>query len=196
MTSEGIDAAALASGGQVGAVAVAVPYAQIVGDWLSAYPWEAWCTLTFRAGQFSPEAATRAANRWLAWARREGSPEIAYFIGHECGGQTGRLHLHGLIGNLGSCVARKALWREWFTRYGRAQILPYDPTKGAAHYVSKYVSKGLDSWDFSMPTTAQHSDPNLSLPLTRQTSWTPIQKPHRPRPKSGTATSPPEKPPG
>lgn len=59
----------------------------------------------------------------------------------------GRLHLHALLGGFAPHVSRRAAWRFWFDRYGRAQLLPYDPARGAAQYVSKYVSKELAHYD-------------------------------------------------
>jgi hypothetical protein len=37
----------------------------------------------------------------------------------------------------------------WKARNGIARILPFDPTQGAAFYVSKYVAKELGDWDVS-----------------------------------------------
>ena len=139
-------------GAEAGKVGATDPrsVADAVGRWLSDKPWNAWCTLTFRAGNFTEDAATRAYVQWLDWLRAEGSPALAYFMGHEVGGQGGRLHLHGLVGNLSDYTSRTALWRWWFKRYGRAQVLRYDADRGAAFYVSKYVTKGLAQWDFDL----------------------------------------------
>ena len=172
-------------GASVGTVP-ASPIVTALGEWLSAYPWEAWCTLTFRAGEFSHEAATRAVNRWLEWIRKEGSPDVAYFVAHELGNVGGRLHLHGLLGNLTAYTSRKALWDRWFKQYGRAQVLPYDPERGAAYYVSKYVTKELAHWDFDLNGYLQ---PLELFPRKGEPKCSATAKPTRPRKPSGSRTT-------
>ena len=157
-----------------------------VGEWLGRYPWDAWCTLTFRAGNFTTEAATRAADNLLEWLRREGAPDVTYFIGHEVGGLGGRLHLHGLLGQLPPIDTRRGIWKFWYKRYGRAQVLPYDPERGAAYYVSKYVSKGLAEWDFDLTGWSRPASPQTSIFQRMQCDDTP--KPIRPRRRSGGVT--------
>lgn len=134
------------------------------GEWLNAFHWDAWCTLTFREER-SHASATRAFERFGRWLRREGNPAAGWFYAHEVGSY-GRLHLHALVGGLEPYTSRRALWRWWFDHYGRAQILPFDPGRGAAYYVSKYVTKGeLSHYDIEPPST---SDPGL-LTLTTAT---------------------------
>ena len=117
------------------------------GSWLRVYPWEAWGTLTFKAGDFTHEAATRAWGNFSKWLDTQ-APLASWFVGHEVGAR-GRLHLHCLLGMLSGLPAdRSEIWKWWFTRYGRAQVLGYDPERGAAHYVSKYVTKELAHYDF------------------------------------------------
>ena len=40
-------------------------------------------------------------------------------------------------------VPRSAVWRSWFTRYGRTQLKPHDPARGmdATFYICKYLTK-------------------------------------------------------
>lgn len=118
------------------------------GDWLSGpdFSWQAWGTFTFRDPGYSNAAATRSWDRFTSWLRREGSPGVGFFVGHEVGAR-GRLHLHALLGGLAPQTRRSALWAWWFERYGRAQLLPYDPARGAAHYVAKYVTKDFAHYD-------------------------------------------------
>jgi len=161
---------------------------EAMGSWLADKPWDVWVTLTFRDGNFSHEAATRAFQKWIQWLGIQGNPNATHFVGHEIGGHTARLHLHGLIGNLEPCTSRNSMWEWWFKRYGRAQILPYDPEKGAAHYVSKYITKELAHWDLDFDGwTRQNS---LKLPgLTIPTLCENTRKPHRPRRPSTGVTS-------
>jgi hypothetical protein len=156
-----------------------------MGEWLNQHRWDAWCTLTFRAGNFSAEAATRAYEQWLAYIATTGSPSVTWFMGHEVGGQGGRLHLHGLIGNLESYTSRTKLWEWWFKRYGRAQVLRYDAERGASYYVSKYVTKGLAEWNLDLTGYQVPRVPSL-LDSLRSCDATPSRT--RPRRPCGTRT--------
>lgn len=125
------------------------PIAEVWGEWLKSWKWEAWGTLTFKDDGYSHEAATRAFGRFVHWLRAEGNPLVSYFVGHEVG-KFGRLHMHVLLGALAPMTSRTALWSWWFTRYGRCELRGYDPEKGAAMYVSKYVSKQLGYYDLDL----------------------------------------------
>lgn len=124
--------------------------ADAMGQWLDSLGgWDAFATLTFgpKFGDTGP-SPDRAMYHFRKWYRDMGRarPRPA-FVAVEKGSAGGRVHLHGLFGPLGSGVPRKAAWRSWFDRYGRAQILPFDPTLGAPYYVAKYVSKEPLHWD-------------------------------------------------
>jgi len=134
------------------------------GEWLSRWEWSAWCTLTFRDPGYTHEAATRSWLRFASWIRREGSPDLAWFVGHEVGAR-GRLHLHALLGAVLPYTQRSALWSWWHKKYGRAQILAYHPKLGAAHYVSKYVTKDLAHYDLDLRGLDQCCSAQLSHPL-------------------------------
>lgn len=119
------------------------------GEWLGKWPWQLWSTLTFKQEQ-SHNSATRAFRNFAQWLQKD-SPSAGWFCAHEIG-DYGRLHLHALLGGLGPHVSVNMLWRWWFDRYGRAQLLPYDPTRGAAFYISKYVVKGdLSHYEIEEP---------------------------------------------
>lgn len=156
--------------------------AHAVGEWLGGEKWDAWCTLTFRAGNYSSDAATRAFANLRDWLISQGAPHLSYFVGHEVGGAGGRLHLHGLLGGLPPVDSRRGVWKWWHKRYGRAQVLPYDPEKGAAYYVSKYVSKGLAEWDFDLTGFRRGPVPQLDF---LRTSCGDTPRPTRPRCRSG-----------
>jgi len=149
-----------------------------MGEWLSTFPWDWWCTLTFR-NEYSPDAATRAFLRLTDWLRKD-SPGVGYFVGHEVG-RLGRLHLHALIGGLEPYVQRTAAAKRWDRRHGHARIFPYDPDRGASHYIAKYVSKELAEWDI-------HAVGTPGASLLRRAS---VRRPGRP---SRIAVSPPSSP--
>lgn len=125
------------------------PLSAEFGEWLKSWQWEAWGTLTFKDPNYTHEAASRAFGRFTRWLQREGNPDVSHFVGHEIG-SLGRLHMHCLLGSLAPMTSRSALWRWWFTHYGRAEIKGYDPEQGAAVYVSKYVSKELAHYDLDL----------------------------------------------
>jgi hypothetical protein len=129
-------------------------------DWLSSFHWDHFATLTF-ADPRSEASARRAFNAFVGQLRgltHGGS--VGYFCGYEYG-TFGRLHLHALMRtttpqpDLGPggvphpCEALPSglVWRTWFDRYGRATVTRYDPQRGAAGYVSKYVTKRLAYYD-------------------------------------------------
>ncbi len=142
------------------------------GEWLGGFEWEAWGTLTFKDPGYTHDAATRAWLRFVAAQEEGGSTHLCYFVGHEVG-KLGRLHLHCLLANLNPVTARRRdLWAWWFTRYGRCGVRGYDPEKGAAHYVSKYVTKDLAHYDVELRGLRCRSD----------------QRPHRPK-RDGTRSS-------
>jgi hypothetical protein len=88
----------------------------------------------------------RAWRYYLGAVQRAAATPLFWFYGIEHGEQRGRLHVHALTGNterLPVAMMRQE-WRNGFTR-----ILSYDPSRGAAHYVAKYVTKQLAEWDIS-----------------------------------------------
>jgi len=44
-------------------------------------------------------------------------------------------------------LSNKEVWQTWFDYFGRATVVPYDRKRGAAGYVSKYVTKRLAFYD-------------------------------------------------
>ena len=139
------------------------PIAEAWGDWLTRYDWSHWATLTFRnyqprtdpSGTLGPARAPANAGPSPMFARRAFNTFLArlsspvrgcppYFRGDELGPRTGRLHQHALLGLRGD-VPAAALRRAW--TYGFAVIEDYDPTKGAAHYIAKYVTKDFQDYD-------------------------------------------------
>lgn len=128
--------------------------------WLSGFHWDYFATLTF-AEPRSEASARRAFHgycRQLEGLTHGGS--VGYFCGYEYG-TFGRLHLHALMRtttpqpDLGpggvphpsAALPCGLVWRTWFDRFGRATVAPYDPQRGAAGYVSKYVTKRLAFYD-------------------------------------------------
>lgn len=117
-------------------------------EWLGGYPWTAWGTLTFKHANPTHEQLDRAFVRFIDYTRTISVwGDTPYFLGHEVGAG-GRAHLHVLLGGL--IPDRSMLWSWWFKRYGRCEVRGYDPQRGAAAYVSKYVTKGLGHYDLDL----------------------------------------------
>lgn len=140
---------------------------QVMGEWLSQLaPWDVFSTWTFsRLVQVS--GAMYWARRHLGWLEKKAQQPLYAFIAAERGETGGLLHLHGLVGNVGHlrayCGVRlpAGTWgrdccqvHAWPAGYAR--VLPYDAQLGAAHYVSKYVTKQLAEWELiGFPATPQ-----------------------------------------
>ena len=121
--------------------------AEAWGKFLGGFPWDWFCTLTFR----EPVSSFTAHRRFGYFMRdvecAAGLP-IAWFRGDEYGPHGGRLHLHALVSNVAHL--RRLTWMDhWDKRNGYARILPFDPEQGAAYYCAKYVTKQFGDWDLS-----------------------------------------------
>ena len=119
---------------------------QAMGDWLSAYRWEWWATVTFRA-DFSLPSAMRAARNFFLMVEDAAERPVGGFWAIERhkyrgGDDPASLvpHIHALVTNV-TGVSRKAVWEKCFKRWGRTRIEPYDPNRGASWYIAKYVGK-------------------------------------------------------
>lgn len=132
------------------------------GDWLSElgkeWRWDWFGTFTIRDPKTTPEAAHHFVRRYLDIAGQVGiAKPFAFRIDEYCP-TSGRLHLHALVGNTshlhlacGEFLPPDQWGRPccWTHRWpcGYARILPYDPTKGAAYYVTKYVDRPSSDWE-------------------------------------------------
>ncbi len=147
------------------------------GDWLSTeWHWCAFVTLTHDNSENALGRGTRnivgwkaSADRWDSWLTETVEPmsrpaaglaSVWWVRGREPNPWRKGTHFHALVGGIcGECsgadVSRRAMWAGWFDKgYGLARILPYEPSRGAAHYLTKYVVKELGDVVFS---------PNLGL---------------------------------
>ncbi len=137
------------------------------GEYLAPYAWAHWLTLTFapprlpylggpvclgpaRSGAERPgpppDYAHREFGRFVHRLEcRVGEP-VWWFRGDELGERLGRFHLHALLGGTGGLL-ETSLGREW--RAGFSLVKRYDPALGAAHYITKYATKGLADYDVS-----------------------------------------------
>lgn len=129
------------------------------GAWLSLPQWDWYTTHTFKADYVSPKQSDRA---WYSWfnglrvsAKAKGlTPSIYgsaapfYFRVAEFQGR-GTLHFHALIGGVGDI--RRLLFKDMWELVGNgfARVEAYDPNRGAASYVAKYLNKADGDIRFS-----------------------------------------------
>ncbi len=131
---------------------------EIMGSWLNQLaPWDIFFTGTW-SRPVTLDGVLYGARRYLRQVERWAGVPIYAFLGVERGDKGDLLHVHMLVGNVAHlklfCGKRLAA-REWGLAccllhawpWGYARALPYDPGLGAAHYVSKYVTKRLAEWD-------------------------------------------------
>lgn len=136
------------------------------GDWLSkSWRWDWWVTLTFDQRKLEQGSSTHTAvgwsqsdRFWREWLRdsvgdSESSdglvPSVYWLRGREPNPYRYGTHFHALVGGVPTDTSRRLAWEAWFKRHGMARVEPYDPTKGAGFYVSKYVTKTLGDLTFS-----------------------------------------------
>ena len=125
-------------------------------------PWDWYVTFTF-AGEVYPYLAVQYYTTWADQLAAEVGLVMTHARALEFQ-KRGVIHFHALIWNVGRYTSRKE-WEGKWTALGRpsrakdhrpckdagclmcrdgpgwAKILPYDRTKGAAHYLPKYVAK-------------------------------------------------------
>ncbi len=149
------------------------------GEYLAPYPWDHFVTLTFapprpshlagavRPGPGRPRPSPPgpppdyAHRQFRCWVRRLGvlaREPVWWFRGDELGERLGRLHLHALLGGTGGLL-ETSLGREW--RAGFSLVKRYDPALGAAHYLTKYATKGLADYDVSGGWRCEPLQPRL-----------------------------------
>ena len=129
-----------------------------MGKWLGQLaPWDVFSTWTF-SEPVSVNAAMYWGRQHLRWLEKTAGNRIHAFVGAEKGNRGGLIHLHALIGRVSEvpvyCGIRlpRGRWgvgccmvHAWPA--GIARVLPYDPARGAAYYVGKYVAKDLAEWE-------------------------------------------------
>lgn len=114
-----------------------------VARWAREGRWRWWVTLTFRRPRRDYIAAQVTIERELAKLPAMLQPTLVLCAleAHA----SGCLHAHALWSatpGRQACMGY-AWWNEWwYKRQGIARFYPYDPGKGAAWYITKYLLKG------------------------------------------------------
>lgn len=120
-------------------------------DFLSPFPWDWFCTLTFREA-VHPEAASKRFRLWISelnrelwgprWYKKEKGVYWVCALEYQ---RRGVIHFHALLSGRGANLndqARRLHWMDrWYQLAGIARIEP--PRTGAVvNYCSKYCAKG------------------------------------------------------
>jgi len=131
---------------------------------ISRYEFELFVTLTFKDDIY-PWKAEHRFQKWIGaincilftWRYKRKGLGIRYVVGIEYQ-KRGTLHIHALLGAKGLKVLNvELLSKLWETNgqrnkitgilidrrvNGKAYIVPYDSSKGAKYYITKYIKKG------------------------------------------------------
>jgi hypothetical protein len=108
---------------------------QEIGTWLAKFHWQHFVTFTFA----EPVSDTCAERAVTAFHDRLGGSAYG-FLGPERGRAGGLVHCHGLLGGLELCgkeAEEEQVWSKW--NHGHIHHTRYDPSRGAAWYVSKWA---------------------------------------------------------
>ena len=112
------------------------------GNWLGAFEWDHFSTLTFSTPA-SPHTAMHRLRQWTRRLDQRAGHAIDLFYVLERG-PGGLLHLHALTAGTAR-IGTSALSASWPN--GRSDVSEYDPSRGAAHYVTNFVGSDLVEYD-------------------------------------------------
>jgi hypothetical protein len=113
------------------------------GDWLNERDWHHFLHLTFRYS-VSGEMAARRFRVWETRLKRDAGLELSWFYAAERKAD-GLIHIHALVhgsAQAGGQVLRSA----WVNGFSKVSV--YEPSRGAAHYVTKEIWRNIDWYDF------------------------------------------------
>ena len=116
-------------------------------EFLMAFDWEWFGTMTFR-GYSGSSKAKRLFEKWInELQEKAGGPEFRWFRVTEKGQSGTNNHFHVLIGGLEPKNQRARWARRWEVIAGPARIEPYDPDQDGIYYMLKTLKVGHD-FDF------------------------------------------------
>lgn len=119
------------------------------GNWLHyQWEWEWFVSLTFRDDHVGTGRANVLWRMWHKQLVKETGKDVQYVRVTEFQRYRGIPHYHALILNVKH--VRRLTWKDrWDTLAGYARILRFDPKKGAAYYLCKYIVKDMGEVVFS-----------------------------------------------
>lgn len=112
--------------------------------WLQEQEWSYFATLTTRF-PLTLKSGRRLMVK-LAKNTCQTRDDMIFWVAERFEARDG-YHMHALVK---SRMSAEEIWTWWFKRYGRAQVLAYDPNVGGAGYVAKYVTKAVADYDIEI----------------------------------------------
>jgi hypothetical protein len=94
-----------------------------------------------------PDAALARIKEYMRALQGASDAPVGWIIAEEFGRVGGRYHCHALVSGVAR-LRRDEWWNEAFKRFGRTQISPFNPVRGAAFYTAKYAAKQLGGLHF------------------------------------------------
>ena len=129
-----------------------------LAEWVNQFDWEFWFTGTFKP-EFSYRdtiKTKRAFERVITdVAVKYKIPNIEYFLAVERFKHGDFTHVHALINGLYG-LKYQQFAEAWRARFGICQVEGYEPGKGAAFYLTKYVCKSICDWDLHIDKRKSH----------------------------------------
>lgn len=129
-------------------------------EWLPSFEWQWYATFTIDNRPMSSNGIRKHLQKYLHWVSKSAGIPAYGFFADEYGEQTGRLHVHALLGNVGSlkpdcghrakddqgrkCCGKHAWPLGWTRVY---EIDNNQPLRDLAYYLSKYVTKANGEYD-------------------------------------------------
>jgi len=141
-----------------------------LAEWLSSprFSWRYFITLTYRDAR--PRSLDFIGAELLGTVWELANGRAIAFVSREYGKRFGRLHHHALL--CGAPWSISHLRMCWKSRQGHFGAESFDPRRGAAYYVAKYVLKdeGTDS-DWSIYTRQGCTGPAIPGAAKRKSGW-------------------------
>ena len=122
----------------------------VFADFIRAWhiPWTYFVTLTFREDRTTLAGARAILLRWIDTLPPHLAPvSVVWGVEWHPNRYPRTAHIHALWSRPGPAPEDwRSLKELWFSRAGLGRFFPYDPRRGAAWYVAKYVNKRHSLW--------------------------------------------------
>ena len=129
-------------------------------EWLPRFNWQLFATFSIGDRPMTSNGVRTHVRKYVDWVSSVAGIDAYCFCADEYGGRNGRLHVHALLGNVGSlkadCGHRSAddQGRKCCAKHawplGWSRVYPIDdkqPMRDLTYYVSKYITKANGEWD-------------------------------------------------
>jgi len=129
-------------------------------EWLPTFNWQWFANFSIGDRPMTSNGVRTHVRKYIRWVSRVAGLPAYCFCADEYGDRNGRLHVHALVGNVGSLMAdcghrakddqgRKCCGKHaWPLGWARVyQIDDKQPMRDLTYYVSKYITKANGEWD-------------------------------------------------